>query len=177
EISSALEKVFGRYQAVNRTISGVYSSESREDPEFQKAQTLAEKFAQSEGRRPRILIAKMGQDGHDRGAKVIATAFADLGFDVDVGPLFQTPKEAARMAAENDVHVLGVSSLAGGHSTLVPAVIEELKKLGREDIKVFAGGVIPPQSYDELFQAGVADVFGPGSVIPVCAQKILKAIA
>ncbi|MDR0310216.1 MAG: methylmalonyl-CoA mutase, partial [Acidobacteriota bacterium] len=176
EISSALEKVFGRYQAVNRTISGVYSSESREDPEFRKAQGLADEFAKSEGRRPRILIAKMGQDGHDRGAKVIATAFADLGFDVDVGPLFQTPREAARMAAENDVHVLGVSSLAGGHSTLVPAVIEELKILGREDILVFAGGVIPPQSYDELFKAGVVDVFGPGSVIPVCAQKILTAL-
>ncbi|MDR1728980.1 MAG: methylmalonyl-CoA mutase [Acidobacteriota bacterium] len=176
EISSALEKVFGRYQAVNRTISGVYSAESREDAEFQKAQKLAEDFAKAEGRRPRILIAKMGQDGHDRGAKVIATAFADLGFDVDVGPLFQTPREAARMAAENDVHVLGVSSLAGGHSTLVPAVIEELKNLGREDIKVFAGGVIPPQSYDELFAAGVVDVFGPGSVIPVCAQKILKSL-
>jgi methylmalonyl-CoA mutase len=144
EISSALEKVFGRYQAVNRTISGVYSSESRDDAEFQKAQSLADEFAKAEGRRPRILIAKMGQDGHDRGTKVIATAFADLGFDVDVGPLFQTPREAARMAAENDVHVLGVSSLAGGHSTLVPAVIEELKKLGREDILVFAGGVIPP---------------------------------
>ena len=176
EISSALEKVFGRYQAVNRMISGVYSSESREDPEFRKAQNLAEKFSQAEGRRPRILIAKMGQDGHDRGAKVIATAFADLGFDVDVGPLFQTPREAARMAAENDVHILGVSSLAGGHSTLVPAVIEELKNLGREDILVFAGGVIPPQSYDELYKAGVVDVFGPGSVIPVCAQKILTAL-
>ena len=177
EISSALEKVFGRYQAVNRTISGVYSSESREDPEFCKAQILADEFAQAEGRRPRILIAKMGQDGHDRGAKVIATAFADLGFDVDVGPLFQTPREAARMATENDVHAIGVSSLAGGHSTLVPAVIEELKVLGRGDILVFAGGVIPPQSYDELFKAGVIDVFGPGSVIPACAQKILKALA
>jgi len=177
EISSALEKVFGRYQAVNRTISGVYSAESRDDIEFRRAQSLADEFKQAEGRRPRILIAKMGQDGHDRGAKVIATAFADLGFDVDVGPLFQTPREAARMAVENDVHVLGVSSLAGGHSTLVPAVIEELKKLGREDILVFAGGVIPPQSYDELFKAGVVDVFGPGSAIPVCAQKILKALA
>ena len=175
EISCALEKVYGRYQAVNRTISGVYSSESKGDPEFQKAQALADEFAKAEGRRPRILIAKMGQDGHDRGAKVIATAFADLGFDVDVGPLFQTPREAARMAVENDVHVLGVSSLAGGHSTLVPEVIAELKKLGREDILVFVGGVIPPQAYDELFQAGVTDVFGPGSVIPICAQKILRA--
>jgi methylmalonyl-CoA mutase len=177
EISSALEKVFGRYQAVNRTISGVYSSESREDPEFRKAHTLAEEFAKAEGRRPRILIAKMGQDGHDRGAKVIATAFADLGFDVDVGPLFQTPREAARMAIENDVHILGVSSLAGGHSTLVPQVISELKKLDREDILVFVGGIIPPQAYEELFRAGVTDVFGPGSVIPICAQKILASLA
>jgi methylmalonyl-CoA mutase len=176
EISSALEKVFGRYQAVNRTISGVYSSESQGDPEFQKALGLANEFAKAEGRRPRILIAKMGQDGHDRGAKVIATAFADLGFDVDVGPLFQTPREAARMAIENDVHVLGVSSLAGGHSTLVPEVIAELKKFGREDILVFVGGVIPPQAYESLFQAGVMDVFGPGSVIPICAQKILAAL-
>ncbi len=176
EISSALEKVFGRYQAVNRTISGVYSAESQDNPEFQKALAQAEEFARLEGRRPRMLMAKMGQDGHDRGAKVIATAFADLGFDVDVGPLFQTPREAARMAAENDVHVLGVSSLAGGHSTLVPEVISELKKLGREDILVFVGGVIPPQDYDALFKAGVTDVFGPGSVIPICAQKILTAL-
>jgi methylmalonyl-CoA mutase len=176
EISSALEKVFGRYQAVNRTISGVYSSESQDNPQFQKARTLAEEFAQTEGRRPRILVAKMGQDGHDRGAKVIATAFADLGFDVDVGPLFQTPREAARMAVENDVHVLGVSSLAGGHSTLVPEVIAELKKLGREDIRVVVGGVVPPQDYAALFAAGVTDVFGPGTVIPVAAQKILHAL-
>jgi methylmalonyl-CoA mutase len=177
EISTALERVFGRYQAVNRTISGVYSAESQGDPEFQKARALADAFAKAEGRRPRILIAKMGQDGHDRGAKVVATAFADLGFDVDVGPLFQTPGEAARMAMENDVHVLGVSSLAGGHSTLVPEVISELKKLGREDILVFVGGVIPPQAYESLFKAGVTDVFGPGSVIPVCAQRILTALA
>jgi methylmalonyl-CoA mutase len=176
EISSALEKVFGRYQAVNRTISGVYSSESQGNPEFKQAQALAEEFAGIEGRRPRMLMAKMGQDGHDRGAKVIATAFADLGFDVDVGPLFQTPREAARMAAENDVHVLGVSSLAGGHSTLVPEVIAELRKLGRQDILVFVGGVIPPQDYEALFQAGVTGVFGPGTVIPVCAQKILHAL-
>jgi methylmalonyl-CoA mutase len=176
EISFALEKVYGRYQAVNRTISGVYSSESQGDAEFQKALALADDFAAAEGRRPRILIAKMGQDGHDRGAKVIATAFADLGFDVDVGPLFQTPREAARMAVENDVHVLGVSSLAGGHSTLVPEVIAELKKLGREDILVFVGGVIPPQAYEALFQAGVTDVFGPGSVIPICAQKVLNSL-
>jgi methylmalonyl-CoA mutase len=176
EISAALEKVFGRYQAVNRTISGVYSSESQADPEFQKARKLADEFGKAEGRRPRILIAKMGQDGHDRGAKVIATAFADLGFDVDVGPLFQTPLEAARMAVENDVHVLGVSSLAGGHKTLVPEVIAELRKFGRDDILVYVGGVIPPQDYDFLFQAGVAGVFGPGTVIPVCAQKILHAL-
>ncbi len=176
EISSALEKPFGRYQAVNRTISGVYSSESQADPEFQRAQKLAADFAKAEGRRPRILMAKMGQDGHDRGAKVIATAFADLGFDVDVGPLFQTPREAARMAVENDVHVLGASSLAGGHSTLVPEVIAELRKLGREDILVVAGGVIPPQDYDALYKAGVTEVFGPGSIIPICAQKILAAL-
>jgi methylmalonyl-CoA mutase len=176
EISGALEKVFGRYQAVNRTISGVYSSESRDDPEFRKARELAEDFSREEGRRPRILVAKMGQDGHDRGAKVIATAFADLGFDVDVGPLFQTPREAARMAVENDVHILGISSLAGGHKTLVPEVIAELKKFGRDDILVFVGGVIPPQDYDALYAAGVAGVFGPGSVIPICAQKILRAL-
>jgi methylmalonyl-CoA mutase len=176
EISSALEKVYGRYQAVNRTISGVYAAESRNNAQFKKAVSMAEEFAKAEGRRPRILIAKMGQDGHDRGAKVIATAFADLGFDVDVGPLFQTPREAARMAVENDVHVLGVSSLAGGHSTLVPEVISELKKLDRGDILVFVGGVIPPQAYEDLFKAGVVDVFGPGSVIPICAQKILAAL-
>jgi methylmalonyl-CoA mutase len=176
EISSALEKVFGRYQAVNRTISGVYSSESQADPEFRKARELAEAFAKGEGRRPRILVAKMGQDGHDRGAKVIATAFADLGFDVDVGPLFATPVEVARMAVENDVHLLGVSSLAGGHKTLVPEVVQELKKLGRADILVFVGGVIPPQDYDELKRAGAIDVFGPGTVIPLCAQKVLHAL-
>jgi len=176
EISTALEKVFGRYQAVNRTISGVYSSESQTDPEFQKARELAREFGEVEGRRPRILVAKMGQDGHDRGAKVIATAFADMGFDVDVGPLFQTPREAARMAAENDVHALGISSLAGGHKTLVPEVIAELKKLGRDDIVVFVGGVIPPQDYDFLRKAGVAGVFGPGSAIPLCAQTVLRAL-
>ena len=174
EISNALENVFRRYQAVSRTISGVYSAESQGDPEFQKASAMADEFAKLEGRRPRILIAKMGQDGHDRGAKVIATAFADLGFDVDVGPLFQTPAEAAAMAVDNDVHVLGVSTLAGGHKTLVPAVIAELKKLGREDILVYAGGVIPPQDYQFLERAGVSGVFGPGSVISVCAQVILN---
>ncbi len=176
EISDALEKVFGRYQAVSRTISGVYSSESEQDPEFQKARAMAERFATDEGRRARILVAKLGQDGHDRGAKVIATAFADLGFDVDVGPLFQTPREAARMAVENDVHVLGVSSLAGGHKTLVPDVIAALRELGRGDILVVVGGVVPPQDYAFLHEAGVTAVFGPGSVIPLCAQQILEAL-
>jgi methylmalonyl-CoA mutase len=174
EISLALEKAFGRYQAVNRTISGVYAAESQTDAEFKKAAEMAESFAREEGRRPRILICKIGQDGHDRGAKVVATAFADLGFDVDVGPLFQTPKEAARMAVENDVHVLGVSTLAAGHKTLVPEVVEELAQLGRPDILVVVGGVIPPQDYDFLYQAGAVGVFGPGTVIPVCAQEILR---
>lgn len=177
EISQALEKVYGRYQAVNRTISGVYSNEALSDPEFQKAKKMVEDFARAEGRRPRILIAKMGQDGHDRGAKVVATAFADIGFDVDVGPLFATPKEVARMAVENDVHAVGVSSLAGGHKTLVPELIAELDKLGRGDIVVFVGGVIPPQDCEELRKAGAVDVFGPGTVIPVCAQKVLAALA
>ena len=176
EISAALEKVFGRYQAVNRTISGVYSAESQASPEFEKARQLAAEFARFEGRRPRILVAKMGQDGHDRGAKIIATAFADVGFDVDVGPLFQTPREVARMAAENDVHVLGVSTLAGGHKTLVPEVIAELKKLGRDDILVVVGGVIPPQDYEQLLAAGVTGVFGPGTVIPLAAQTIIRAL-
>ena len=174
EISSALEKVFGRYQATNRTISGVYSAESQSDPEFARARDMADEFAKAEGRRPRILVAKVGQDGHDRGAKVVATGFADLGFDVDVGPLFQTPTEAVRMAIENDVHVLGISSLAGGHKTLVPEAIAELKRFGREDILVFVGGVIPPRDYDYLRQAGAAGVFGPGSPIPACAQEILE---
>ena len=176
EISTALERVYGRYQAVNRTIAGVYSAESQADPAFVRAREMAEAFAAQEGRRPRILIAKMGQDGHDRGAKVVATAFADEGFDVDVGPLFQTPAEAARMAVENDVHVLGVSSLAGGHKTLVPAVIGELRRLGREDILVVVGGVIPPNDYAFLREAGGAAIFGPGSVIPLCAQEILSAL-
>jgi methylmalonyl-CoA mutase len=176
EISSALEAVFGRYQAAHRTISGVYSAESRDDPEFGRARRMAEDFAQAEGRRPRILIAKIGQDGHDRGAKVIATAFADVGFDVDVGPLFQTPQEVARVAVENDVHVVGVSSLAGGHKTLVPALIEALGAHDRPDIMVFVGGVIPPRDYEFLRGAGVAGVFGPGSKIPVCAQQILDAL-
>ncbi len=176
EISDALEKVFGRYQATNRTISGVYSSESESDAVFQKARQMAAAFAAQEGRPLRILVAKMGQDGHDRGAKVIATAFADLGFDVDIGPLFQTPREVARHAVENDVHVLGVSTLAGGHKTLIPEVIRELRELGRDDILVVVGGVIPPQDYDYLHQAGTSGVFGPGTVIPLAAQRILETL-
>ncbi len=174
EISDAMEKVFGRYQATIKSISGVYSSELKKDKAFKKAAELADEFAELEGRRPRIMVAKMGQDGHDRGAKVIATSFADLGFDVDIGPLFQTPEEAARQAVENDVHILGVSSLAAGHKTLVPEVIDELEKLGREDIMVIAGGVIPNQDYQFLYDKGVAAVFGPGTVIAEAAQKVLK---
>jgi methylmalonyl-CoA mutase len=177
EISAALERVWGRYQAVTRTISGVYSAESKMDENFLKARYMADEFAAAEGRRPRLLVAKMGQDGHDRGSKVISTAFADLGFDVDIGPLFQTPREVARHAVENDVHVLGVSSLAAGHNTLVPQVIEELKKLGRDDILVIVGGVIPPQDYDFLYKSGVAGIFGPGTVIPLAAQQILKTLS
>ena len=173
EISMALEKHFGRYTANTRAISGVYSKEIKMDKQFKKTQALADQFAEAEGRRPRILVAKLGQDGHDRGAKVIATSFADLGFDVDIGPLFQTPKEAARQAAENDVHILGISSLAAGHKTLVPQAIEELKALGREDILVVVGGVIPPQDYDFLYAAGVVGVFGPGTVIAVAAEEVL----
>lgn len=174
EISMAMEKVFGRHQATIRSISGVYSAESMNDQDFETAKQLVTKFATLEGRRPRIMIAKMGQDGHDRGAKVIATSFADIGFDVDIGPLFQTPKEAAKQAVENDVHVLGVSSLAAGHKTLVPQVIEELKALGRPDIMVVAGGVIPAQDYDFLYNAGVFGVFGPGTKISKAAQSILQ---
>lgn len=173
EISQAMEATFGRHQATIRSISGVYSAESMSDKDFEQAKTLVETFAKLEGRRPRIMIAKMGQDGHDRGAKVIATSFADIGFDVDIGPLFQTPKEAAKQAVENDVHVLGVSSLAAGHKTLVPQVIEELRLLGRPDIMVVAGGVIPAQDYDFLYDAGVFGVFGPGTKISKAAQKIL----
>lgn len=173
EISMACEKIFGRYKAVIRSISGVYSYESRGDQAFMKASEMADEFAKIEGRRPRIMIAKMGQDGHDRGAKVVATGYADIGFDVDIGPLFQTPAEAARQAAENDVHVLGVSSLAAGHKTLVPQVIEELKKLGREDIMVIVGGVVPAQDYQFLYDAGAVAIFGPGTVISEAAIKIL----
>jgi len=176
EISMALEKVWGRYAATTRTISGVYAGESKNAAEFEKAQQMVAGFEKAEGRRPRIMIAKMGQDGHDRGAKVVATAYADIGFDVDMGPLFQTPAETARQAVESDVHVVGVSSLAAGHKTLVPQLIAELKKLGREDIVVIVGGVIPPQDYDFLYQAGAAGIFGPGTVIPIAAQKIIEVL-
>lgn len=174
EISDACEKVAGRYKAVIRTVSGVYSSVAKEDEDFQKAKELANQFAEMTGRRPRIMIAKMGQDGHDRGAKVVATGYADLGFDVDMGPLFQTPEETAKQAVENDVHVVGVSSLAAGHKTLVPAVIAELKKLGREDILVYVGGVIPHQDYQFLFDAGAIAVFGPGTKVSKSAIQVLE---
>ena len=174
EISDACEAIVGRYKAVIRTISGVYSSESKNDKDFEKACELTEEFAKKEGRRPRIMVAKMGQDGHDRGAKVVATGYADCGFDVDMGPLFQTPAEAARQAVENDVNVVGASSLAAGHKTLIPQLIEELKKLGREDIMVIAGGVIPAQDYDFLYKAGVAAVFGPGTSVAKAACEIMN---
>ncbi|PKH67163.1 methylmalonyl-CoA mutase [Flavobacterium sp. ALD4] len=174
EISDALETVFGRYKAQIKSFSGVYSKEIKDDKSFEKAKQIADAFAKQEGRRPRIMIAKMGQDGHDRGAKVVATGYADVGFDVDIGPLFQTPAEAAKQAIENDVHILGVSSLAAGHKTLVPQVIEELKKYGREDIMVVVGGVIPSQDYQFLFDAGAVAVFGPGTKISDAAIKILE---
>lgn len=174
EISSVLEEVFGRYQARHNTISGVYSKAIHMDEKFARAKSLSDKFAELEGRRPRIMVAKLGQDGHDRGAKIIATSFADLGFDVDMGPLFQTPEEAARQAAENDVHILGISSLAAGHKTLVPQTIAELKAIGREDILVVVGGVVPPQDYDFLFEQGVLAVFGPGTIISEAAAAILE---
>ena len=173
EISMAMEEVFGRHKAVIRAISGVYSAELGDDEAAKKVRVTADIFAEKEGRRPRIMVAKMGQDGHDRGAKVISTAFADLGFDVDIGPLFQTPKEAARQAVENDVHVLGMSSLAGGHKTLLPLLMTALRQLGREDIIVVVGGVIPPGDYEFLSQNGASAIFGPGTVIPVAAQKVL----
>ncbi|MDI3545837.1 MAG: methylmalonyl-CoA mutase [Rikenellaceae bacterium] len=174
EISYAMEKAWGRYIPEIKSITGVYSSEISQNESFRKAQKLADDFAKLEGRRPRILVAKLGQDGHDRGAKVIATAYADIGFDVDMGPLFQTPEEAAKMAVENDVHIIGISSLAGAHKALVPQVIEELEKLGREDIMVIVGGVIPPQDYQFLFDAGVVAIFGPGTPIPDAAIKLLE---
>jgi methylmalonyl-CoA mutase len=174
EISLAMEKVFGRFTANNRTITGVYAKEISMDEKFKEARALSDQFADVDGRRPRIMIAKLGQDGHDRGAKIIATSFADLGFDVDMGPLFQTPAEAARQAAENDVHILGISSLAAGHKTLVPETIAALKEIGRDDIMVIVGGVIPAQDYPFLFESGVAAVFGPGTIISEAASEILK---
>ena len=173
EISDALEIVFGRHKAVHKTISGVYSKEIKDDKLYNRAAKLSDKFAELDGRRPRIMIAKLGQDGHDRGAKVVATGYADLGFDVDIGPLFQTPKEATKQAIENDVHILGISSLAAGHKTLVPQVIAELKKYGREDIMVIVGGVIPPQDYPFLLDAGAAGIFGPGTKIAQAAIDLL----
>lgn len=176
EISMAMENAFGRYVATTRSISGVYASEISMDEDFKQTQQMADQFAEQAGRRPRIMIAKLGQDGHDRGAKIIATSFADLGFDVDIGPLFQTPEEAARQAAENDVHILGISSLAAGHKTLVPATIDALSALGREDIMVIVGGVIPHQDYEFLYEKGVAGVFGPGTKIAMAAQQILQVL-
>ena len=174
EISDAMEKSFGRYKAAIKSISGVYSSEIKDNEQFKEVLNLVEEFEKQEGRRPRIMVAKIGQDGHDRGAKVISTSFADLGFDVDIGPLFQTPEEAAKQAVENDVHILGVSSLAAGHKSLVPSVMRELKKLGRDDIMVIVGGVIPNKDYQFLYDEGVAAVFGPGTVIPQAAARILE---
>jgi methylmalonyl-CoA mutase len=176
EISLAMENAFGRYTATTRAVAGVYAANMKQNEDFDKARQMADAFAELEGRRPRILVAKLGQDGHDRGAKVIATAFADLGFDVDIGPLFQTPAEAARQAAENDVHILGISSLAAGHKTLVPQTIAALQALGRPDILVVVGGVIPQQDYDFLKTAGAAAVFGPGTVVAKAAQELLGAL-
>ncbi|MEO1254528.1 MAG: cobalamin-dependent protein, partial [Bacteroidota bacterium] len=173
EISLAMENVFNRFQATNRTISGVYSSTIKNNEDFKKALELSDKFDELDGRRPRILIAKMGQDGHDRGAKVIATSFADLGFDVDIGPLFQTPEEVAKQAIENDVHIVGASSLAGGHKTLIPELVEELKAQGRGDILVVAGGIIPENDHEELYAKGITDIFGPGTIISKAAIRIL----
>ena len=174
EISDALEEHYGRHKAVIKTNSGVYSSVAGDSADFREARALIEEFEKKAGRRPRIMIAKMGQDGHDRGAKVVATSYADLGFDVDMGPLFQTPEESAKQAVENDVDIVGVSSLAAGHKTLVPAIIGELAKLGREDIMVIAGGVIPAQDYDFLYEAGVVAVFGPGTVISKAAKQMME---
>jgi methylmalonyl-CoA mutase len=176
EISDALEKVWGRHRAVNQTVSGVYSAAFGENDIMDSLKKDIEAFEVEEGRRPRIMVAKLGQDGHDRGAKVVATAFADLGFDVDVGPLFQTPEEAARQAVENDVHAIGVSTLAAGHKTLIPALVKALNDQGATDIIVFVGGVIPAQDYDEMFKAGAKGVFGPGTPIPVSAAEVLKQI-
>jgi methylmalonyl-CoA mutase len=175
-MSDAMEKIFGRHKAVVRSIAGVYSSEAADDKDFVAARAMTDRFAAQEGRRPRIMIAKLGQDGHDRGAKVIATAFADLGFDVDIGPLFQTPEEAARQAVENDVHIIGVSSLAAGHKTLVPALVKELHSLDRDDILVVVGGVIPVQDYQALYDAGAVAVFGPGTVIARAAMQLMRVL-
>ena len=174
EISFAMEQAFGRYVATGKAVSGVYAKEVEDNKDFGSAREKANRFADLEGRRPRIMVAKLGQDGHDRGAKVIASSFADLGFDVDIGPLFQTPEEAAKQAAENDVHILGVSSLAAGHKTLVPQTIQALKDLGRADILVVVGGVIPQKDYDYLYEQGVAGVFGPGTKISKAANSILE---
>jgi methylmalonyl-CoA mutase len=176
EISEAIEKVAGRHKAAIRSISGVYQNAFSNNEPIDEVKEMTEEFLENEGRRPRILIAKMGQDGHDRGAKVIATAFADLGFDVDIGPLFQTPEETALQAVENDVHAIGMSSLAAGHKTLLPQLVGELRKLGREDIVVVVGGVIPSQDYPFLFDNGASAIFGPGTVIPVAAKKVIRAI-
>ena len=176
EISMAMESIFARHVASTRLVSGVYSKEIKMNQEFQETRKLADRFAEMEGRRPRIMVAKLGQDGHDRGAKVIGTSFADLGFDVDVGPLFQTPMEAARQATENDVHILGISSLAAGHKTLVPQTIQALAELGRSDILVVVGGVIPEQDYQFLFDRGVAGIFGPGTKISAAARQILQVL-
>jgi methylmalonyl-CoA mutase len=176
EISDALEVVYGRHRATTQTVSGIYSAAFGEDGTMKEIRDLIENFAAAEGRRPRIMIAKLGQDGHDRGAKVVATAFADLGFDVDVGPLFQTPEEAARQAIENDVHAIGVSTLAAGHKTLVPALVKALREQGANDIVIFVGGVIPAQDYEQLYKDGAAGIFGPGTPIPQCAHEVLRAI-
>jgi methylmalonyl-CoA mutase len=176
EVSDALEKVWGRFRATNQVISGVYGAAFGMDHDWQDLREEVESFAQEEGRRPRVMIAKLGQDGHDRGAKVVATALADLGFDIDIGPLFQTPEEAARQAIENDCHAVGVSTLAAGHKTLVPALVNALENQGAKDIIVFVGGVIPAQDYEFLYQAGAAGIFGPGTPIPACARQVLMAI-
>ena len=176
EVSDALEKVFGRHRADTQKVTGVYAAAYDSAEGWEKLKSEIAQFAEQEGRRPRVMIAKLGQDGHDRGAKVVATAFADLGFDVDMGPLFQTPEECARQAIENDVHAVGVSTLAAGHKTLVPAIIAELKKQGADDIIVFVGGVIPRQDYDFLYQAGVKGIYGPGTPIPVSARDVLSHI-
>jgi len=176
EVSDALEKSFGRFRATTQSVSGVYGAGFAGDQVWQQLKGEIEAFAREEGRRPRVMVAKLGQDGHDRGAKVVATAFADLGFDVDIGPLFQTPEEAARQAIENDVHAVGVSTLAAGHKTLVPALVKALREQGAEDIIVFVGGVIPPQDYEFLRQAGARGIFGPGTPIPAAAKEVLDAI-